>query len=184
MKKPWFTWLASRPLALNLLWMLPILAGCAPMRDSEAGRRAPTPPTHAWLPAIGPAPMRFQAPDPISHATLPPLAMEDPPAGPPLARTEPSAAATSHPASATPPGSPLPAPPSTGPAPAPTAPNAQPGSPPLLAGPEAPIVTPQMLVQFFKPVGSNNLGGVWSTPVFIPPNPPPTKSSTATYQSR
>jgi hypothetical protein len=51
-----------------------------------------------------------------------------------------------------------------------------------LGSPE-PIITPQMLVQFFKPVGSNYLGGTWSLPAFVPPNAPVTKPSTATYQS-
>ena len=44
------------------------------------------------------------------------------------------------------------------------------------------IVTPQMLIQFFRPTGTNNLLPGLMTPVFAPPTPPGL-SSTAVYRS-
>lgn len=137
-----------------------------------------------YLPAVGPAPLRIQPParPPAGGVVLPPLVMKDPEP----ARVDPSAgaAATNGLASA--------------------AGSSATNRPPVLAdlppiSTEAgatlvtevgagdvipqPIFTPQMLVQFFKPYGSNLVGGVWNVPAFLPPPSVPTRSSSATYRS-
>jgi hypothetical protein len=40
-----------------------------------------------------------------------------------------------------------------------------------------------MLLQFFRPVGSNYIGGTWVVPPFIPPTPPSPPASSAVYRS-
>jgi hypothetical protein len=108
---------------------------------------------------------------------------------PPTPEPDPAVAATNQPTSllAVAP-SPDSAPAADTPVYGPPAPDAfgPPPPDPTLSMPSADaIVTPQMLVQFFKPVGSNCLGGAWSVPVFVPPNPPAqTRPSTATYRSQ
>jgi hypothetical protein len=157
-----------------------------------------------YLPALGPAPLRILSPRlPGRTALLPPLAMFDPPALPP---PSPPAATSNLAAQALSPGPTAPAgftgpngpvfmassaapntsvaPPAPGYPPAPPDPAGAFELDPSLGGAApGPIVTPQMLVQFFKPVGSNCVSGAWSVPAFVPPNPPSPRPSTATYQT-
>ena len=203
MKKVCRSFPASLPVplsALRFLWLLAAF-GLGPAALAAVGSehgsadllsRAPASP-HVYLSVLGPAPLRIHSPSlPSPTAQLPPLPMFDPP---PPASSPDSATnqAAKPPSGATPV---LSAP--TAPAlPLLLAPGPEvygPPSPDEAAGlvadstvgalPSAPIVTPQMLVQFFKPLGSNCLGGTWSVPVFVPPSPPATKPSSATYQSQ
>ena len=176
-------------------------AGAELMRHPPAGIRS-------YLPTLGPSPLRLYSPAPPMHAAqLPPLAMTDPPPesagasgglepafqGPPL----PPGFSYQSPAPAAPDtaGNPPVPPEPMGPAEPPPVgdgsavpPVGAPGG--LLAAgfenaPPGAIITPQMLVQFFKPTGSNYQGGGWSVPVFVPPSAPATtRPSTATYRSQ
>ena len=134
---------------------------------------------HSYLPVLGPAPLRIQKSNaPLPTLVLPPLAMEDPPPVQPMASPTTNNPVVKKGATSLP----------TVKATADSAPPPlelvnPPGEPMFSFGTAAPIITPQMLVRFFKAVGSNHLGGAWSVPVFVPPSPPPSKSSTATYQS-
>lgn len=193
--------LPGRPPALpdgpRFLWFLAAVCltqatlGAAAPPESGASALQPrkSAPPNAYLPALGPEPLRITYPrnQPLV-AQLPPLAMFDPP---PPAETPPPDSTTNQVVEVTPPVPPAPPAPPTLPPDLPAY-----GPPPsgvtsplvfdptLPAPPSMPIVTPQMLVQFFKPVGSNCLGGAWSVPMFVPPDPPATKPSTATYTSQ
>lgn len=152
-------------------------------------------PARVYLPAVGPAPLRMQkAATSAPPASLPPLAMTDPPPRPAAELTSTNLSANLP---APPTGEPAPA---VAPVPAPTAPApiertpmpGNGGSPLLVEGGaddrgSGPIVTPGMLVQYFKPVGSNLVAGTLGVPVFLPPTTPassPVKSSSATYRSQ
>lgn len=166
--------------------LTPVAAGATDTAEHGAtalvARPAPANAKGGYLRALGPAPLRILSPDlQTPPVQLPPLAMFEPPPTP-----EPAVAVTNQSAgllAATPPTAPADDTPFYGP-PAPDA-YGQPPPDPTLAMPSADgIITPQMLVQFFKPVGSNCLGGAWSVPVFVPPSPPTqTRPSTATYRS-
>ncbi len=154
----------------------------APTPGAAAHLPRPAGSPKAYLPVLGPAPLRVSFPPAVTRtAQLPPLAMFDPP---PLPEPVPPDATTNQLVELGPPAPPPPPPAPTayGPPP-PEAATSLVFDPALGAAPPEAIVTPQMLVQFFKPVGSNYLGGTWSVPMFVPPSPPATKSSTATYQT-
>lgn len=161
-----------------------------------------------YLPVVGPAPLRLtrRLPPPAS-ASLPPLLLTDPTTAERASGDDPAPApdpTTNLPteAASVPPLLPTDAvlaglPPTAtqeltaGPADPASASEALPWPPsvpaPLPAGPAAPsaapIVTPQMLLQYFRPIGSNYVNGAWSIPVFVPPVPPPAPQSSATYRS-
>jgi hypothetical protein len=168
--------------------------------------RAAAGPT-GYLPVVGPAPLRLVRrlpPPPI--ATLPPLFLIDPPVAeqpagdnPPPVPTPPhnapeaaysrpvlptDATLAGFPATAAQEGTASAADPATLPEPVPWPPSVP--APPTAGAPlppVAPLVTPQMLLQYFRPSGSNYLNGAWSIPVFVPPVPPPPPQSSATYRS-
>ena len=50
--------------------------------------------------------------------------------------------------------------------------------------PKPVIVTPAMLTEYFRPAGSNLIGGAWTVPVFVPPTTTQQRSSSATYRSQ
>jgi len=161
---------------------------------AEAGASVqPPPPKRAanpYLPVLGPLPLRVSFPAPPGPPPqLPPLAMSDPPPPPeplPTSGMTNQAVATAAAPPVAPPADALSATgefPIYGPPP-PEANSSLVFDPMLSGAAPAMIVTPQMLVQFFKPVGSNCLGGVWTMPVFVPPDPPAQKSSTASYRSQ
>lgn len=163
-----------------------------------------------YLPVVGPAPLRLtRRLPPPPPATLPPLLLTDPPIAERLSGQNPPPAPTTNTTANLPPeaanvppvlptdavlaGFPTPATqeptawsadPASASEPLPWPPSAQ--APPT-AGPTlssaAPIVTPQMLLQYFRPIGSNYVNGAWSIPVFVPPVPPPAPQSSATYRS-
>lgn len=187
MKKHCLSWLAKRTVpperarAILLVTMAFLAqARCGPLLFAAVGDSLPVrragKSDHPYLPVLGPTPLRIQT----SNATprmvmLPPLLMEDPP---PQTNSENSKATEAGGAAAT-----LVAATLTNSLPSSMESNALVRTPLLNINAGAGIITPQMLVQFFKPLGSNNLGGLWSVPVFVPPSPPPPKSSTATYHS-
>lgn len=167
--------------------------------------RTPLPGRRPYLPAVGSAPLRVLAAAPsTTRVAFAPLAPE-----PPVTTGSPE----SDSAGGSGPGKDPAAAPGAGPAPAvgpvlvstadPTATSGGPGVglPAVPGGPEAgsgllvdpavsavapTVITPQMLVQFFRPTGSNLLGGAWSVPVFVPPTAPPAavRPSSATYRSQ
>lgn len=159
---------------------VPDAAGAAPPPPDSRGRASAGSRTSgAYLSRLGPAPLRVvRAATPATNYVLPPLAMKDPDPSP-EGQKPTNAAPSSPPAPSVPDRPPEPPGPVAG----------GPGS--LLVDPAAdprmvpPIYTPQMLVQFFKPLGSNRVAGAWSVPVFVPPSTPggPTRSSSATYVS-
>lgn len=159
----------------------------APVTSHQQARDRVVPKTPpGYLPRLGPPPLRVLRPRPASTNgyVLPPLAMKD--VEPPV-ETNKSDAAT-PPASASAPATTASVPtlfPALPPVPDDTAPLVKdPGV--ELPAPGA-IFTPQMLVQFFKPAGSNRVAGGWSVPVFVPPvlpsAPGPVRSSSATYST-
>ena len=149
-----------------------------------------------YLPVTGPAPLRFQAPAaPREVVPLPPLRMVDPP--PPVspppdlasARTNSLAGQKGAPptasqaaalaASGGTDGSVLPVAPPPGNDLPPVAGESLPPSSAV-----SPIVTPQMLVQFFWGAGSNAPPRAFVMPTFVPPSPPDVApSSSATYST-
>lgn len=152
-------------------------------RMSVEGRREGRA-TRAYLTAIGPIPLRIRRPSvPGPVVVLPPLAMRDP---------VPSAEATRTNLTAE-----IPKPASTGPSGDPDMGGAEESSSTGLdasttdsSGADArvtPIVTPSMLVQYFKPTGTNAPGAGFAVPVFVPATPPVStggRSSSATYRLR
>ncbi len=173
----WLHWVVGCATALALL---PTVTAAAPSPSpGEARPRAGFRPGGSYLSTLGPVPLRVRRTKaPSSVLVMPPLAMRDPVPPPESATTN----APPGPPPSPPPEERLPevGPPLAG----------SPGS--LLVDPQAegraptPIYTPQMLVQFFKPAGSNRVAGAWSVPVFLPPSlpPGPTRSSSATYISQ
>ena len=146
-----------------------------------------------YLPAVGPSPLRFQSPPArVIAIALPPLQMgtEEPPAPPvpvDIAPVEiavtPLAPAVAQPATSN----------AIAPTPTPTATNVvtaiAANRAPTVIVPEteaAPVVSPQMLLQFFqtKAASSTNREVSVMTPLgFNPARPAPTPSSTAAYIS-
>lgn len=169
---------------LAVLLAVPLLSwGAAPPADSHYALRSRKEPktTRAYLPTVGPIPLRIRRPAaPSVPAVLPPLAMRDPEATTQATRTNlvaeiPTDTAKSNPDEVPEEGglvdgrNPL-----------------EPGGP---DGNVSPIVTPGMLVQYFKPAGTNAAGGGISVPVFLPASPPPStvpggNVSSATYRSK
>lgn len=196
MKKPCLSFRANPPAQAKriscILFAAAISLTLAPAWATETAERgAASPPPKrtsskgGYLQTLGPAPLRILSPDLQTPAVqLPPLAMSDPPPVP-----ETADAATNLPAplrASGPPADFVPADdiPFYGP-PAPDALGQPPPDPTLSMPSSDVIITPQMLVQFFKPVGSNCIGGAWSVPVFVAPSPPTqTRPSTATYISQ
>lgn len=179
MKKAWLSSVAPLRLRLSRVPALGLLAtalAAAALAAGAASPRAPTRPGGSYLPTLGPAPLRILPVKPfVTPAILPPLSMKDPVAAPAAGDTN---AANAGAASASAASS------SLGPVPSPA------GSPPSLlteAGAaetsSGPIYTPQMLVQFFRPLGSNLVSGAWNVPVFVPPSVPASRPSSATYRS-
>lgn len=152
-----------------------LLAGCAVVLNSAFG---------AYLPQLGPSPLRFR-PLPTFTATVAmflPLRMDD--------ATLPTNAEIVNPATNSPPMEslePLGPPPNAEIAALGATNSAAPAAsdppPVVLDGPVR--ITPQMLVDFFKPV----LNGTNAAPVtapggpFMPPQPQPPSPSSATYKS-
>ena len=157
--------------------------GAATVAEHGATALTPHPAASAntYLSVLGPAPLRIYSPLlPARVALLPPLAMFDPP---PLPVPTSADSTTNQLVQLGPPAPPPPLAPGTYGPPPPEASTSLVLDPTLGGSPPDSIITPQMLVQFFKPAGSNSLGGVWSVPAFVPPNPPATRPSTATYRS-
>lgn len=182
--------LLARPARLSRSILILAAVGLAPAawgaatvveRDVPAYLPHPAASANTYLPALGPAPLRIFSPlIPARVALLPPLAMFDPPPLPVPASPD---STTNQVVELGPPAPPPPLAPATY-GPPPPEPSTSIVLDPTLGGsPPDSIITPQMLVQFFKPVGSNCLGGAWSVPAFVPPNPPATRPSTATYRS-
>ncbi len=152
-----------------------LLAGCAAVINSAFG---------AYLPQLGPSPLRF-CPLPVFVATVamfPPLRRDDPVS--PLNAEVVNTATNLPPAENLEPlGPPAPVP-AEGVAigGADTATQAAAGQPPVALD-RTLTITPQMLVDFFKPV----LNGTNAVPMMAPAGsfapPLPTPSSSATYNS-
>ncbi len=173
---------ASRPLWLGVAASIAFL-GHAATAGPPPGERTTTARPHrstsasgTYLPILGPMPLRLLRTNslPLPHFVLPPLLMSDP--APPT--SPPKAGGTSD-------GTP----PILGPEPPPLEPPVTEPGPPFadpLVNPEArqAIVTPAMLTEYFRPAGSNFIGGAWSVPVFIPPTATGQRSSSATYRSQ
>ncbi len=141
--------------------------------------------SRAYLSSVGPAPLRVEVPTvPVHGTVLPPLAMND---------TDRKGSGAGRDGAGTKVLSAIPSPtvPASGGEGASVTPNPLPagGSSSLLVGPGAedasvaPIVTPSMLVPYFRPVGGNAVRGVFALPVFVPPTVPTSKPSSATYRS-
>lgn len=149
--------------------------GCAIFTDGAGG---------AYLPHLGPSPVRFQtaAPAKAIAPTLPPLRMDDTILVPTNAVADP---ATNYPPIETlePLGPTWPGAASLTPAATPTNFMAAPTTQPLVAIEGSPAITPQMLADFFQqhPVGTNAAAVSPWAGSFVPPSPP---SSSATYRSR
>lgn len=155
-------------MSVKLCWLI-LVAGCSPVVNGSSG---------AYLPALGPSPLRFRAPPVLVTATvtLPPLRMTDPV---PQIATNPAESVSTN----LPPADwseflesiwPLTAltnvtgPPLTGPTVS-VMPTAQPT-----------VVTPQMLIDFFRNAGAGtNPPPAAAVGVFTPPAP----ASSATYRS-
>ncbi len=165
--------------------------------------------SRGYLPKLGPAALRFQRPVELQTVRwmLPPLRMDDLPE---IDRTNAAIASTNAPANGTNPAVAR-ADGSTNTAPANTEPlgphippelaalmamingasagtnitqPAMPPPPPPVVVDHGPVITPQMLVQFFKPAqGTNTTTSVLVPGGFLPPQPPP-PSSSATYKSQ
>jgi hypothetical protein len=182
----------STVLALLLLAATPLRAAAGPT---------------GYLPVVGPSPLRLtRRLPPLPPPTLPPLFLADPPVAeqpagenpPPVPTPTPTAPEAANrlpvlptdatlagfPPTAAQEGTASAADPATVPEPVPWPPSvpAPPAAGPPLP-PGSPLVTPQMLLQYFRPSGSNYLNGAWSIPVFVPPVPPPPPHSSATYRS-
>ena len=156
--------------------VLTLLAGCCLAQSMDA----------AYLPGIGPAPLRFQI-RPAFVATvsmLPPLQMLEP-AVPSEARDVNATVASVDVDAPTTPTAPAPSPDTiqSSEAVAVTPPLQAPAEPAPTV-PAAPVITPQMLIEFFKPVGrTNSAEAVVVSGAFLPPQPPPAPtSSAATYR--
>lgn len=167
------------------------VATCWVVVVSTAAWAAPT----GYLPSIGPAPVRYQPPAPPANpGRLPPLAMTEStnaPAyvAPPVTTISHSSktASSSNVTSMTNAESLL-VPPSLGPVASEEETWSEAISNPFLVSPfsTAPLVTPQMLLEFFKPGNTNNnFSPGFHVPVFIPPLPPSSApSSRAIYRSQ
>jgi hypothetical protein len=137
----------------------------------------------AYLPALGPAPLRFQSP-PAFVATvsmLPPLRSAE------AEVLEPEPAVTNEAAAAEPPVV-QPAAPAVSAERKNTLAEAVPPvesapPPPPVEIPATPIVTPQMLIEYFRPsaTGTNAGTSVIIPGAFLPPQSAPPSSSAATY---
>ncbi|KAF0171169.1 MAG: hypothetical protein FD161_4383 [Limisphaerales bacterium] len=153
----------------------------------------------AYLAVIGPAPLRFEGKvRPIARALalLPPLLMQDPLPPAPLTNAVTQATATNPPPETLTTNLPVavvphlpvvPTFPATnppvvllpGPLPPPTGPLLGP-----LFDPNDPnsLLTAQMLIHYFRPLGTNAAGASVAVPLFIPPRAaPPPPSSTVRY---
>jgi len=122
-------------------------------------------PAGSYLPKIGPAPLRFQAPGkgPDISALLPPLAMSDPA---PLEEFIGPPASTNAPVAIEPLADPAPAP----------------QEPRVTAQPSEPLLSPQMLMQFFNRDATNHNVNVLVPYQFNPPPANiPAPPSRATY---
>lgn len=149
-----------------------------------------------YLPATGPAPLRFQKPAPVASLVLPPLLMHDPvPPAPEAAVAKPAPVVAKAPAAAEAPVA-APAQPTVTPAPAPAPVAIQTNAmnvvvpPPTLlptttSDTNAPaVLSPQMLLHFFNQRNAPNRATTIVTPVeFSPARPPAPPSSTSTYIS-
>lgn len=150
----------------------------------------------AYLAVIGPAPLRFEArarPVPRARALLPPLLMQDPlPPAPPTnavtqttATNPPPAMVTTNLPVAVAPHLPVVTTVSvTNPPPLVLLPGPLQPTGPLLGPLFDPnsLLTAQMLIHYFRPLGTNASGANVAVPLFIPPRPaPPPPSSTVRY---
>ncbi|MGD1085882.1 MAG: hypothetical protein ABSA47_14190 [Verrucomicrobiota bacterium] len=129
----------------------------------------------AYLPVVGPVPLRFRAPAPpvtnLVRMTLPPPDAA-PVSPPPVAEV---AAKTNAPPVAPSPAAPVPEA-------NPTAISNTPGPVAASAVPE-PMVSPQMLLRYFNRT-TNGISSAITTPMeFAPPIPAGRPSSTATYST-
>jgi hypothetical protein len=162
--------------------------GAATPADSHYTLRTRKEPktTRAYLPTVGPIPLRIRRPAPPSvPAVLPPLAMRDPEPAPQSTRTNLVAEIPTDMGKLSPDD------PADGGADIGAGGD---GRNPLDPGGTdanvSPIVTPGMLVHYFKPASSNAPGGAISLPVFLPASPPPPSTvpggnvSSATYRSK
>lgn len=165
-------------LGILLLAILALGAGAAsPPPDSHSAARSGVKPgkgPRTYLQTVGPAPLRVEPRAvPVHGTVLPPLAKDDPVRK--LSDPAREAASTNHAASIPAPFEPS----SLGPT----------GAGSLLSGtnPEdavvTPIVTPSMLMQYFRPMGTNGFGAGVAFPVFVPPTAPVSRPSSATYRS-
>ena len=153
-------------------------------------------PTPVYLPVLGPGPLRFRAPPPPpgDRPVLPPLPKGD---EVPIVKEEPVMPYLVPDLSTllTPPA-PLALPPPVLDEPAPTvikasSPVLAPSATTTISGPvvesdSGNLLTPQMLVQFFRSQAgrTNGTGTILAVPAFTPPPPPtPPPSSTATFST-
>ncbi len=148
-----------------------------------------------YLAVIGPAPLRFEGrarPTPRAIAMLPPLLMQDPVTPAPPTNVVALATTNPPPPTVTPPAVtntalvttitvtnppivllPAPIPPATGPLLSPMFDPNDPNS----------LLTAQMLIRYFRPVGTNGAGTSVIGPLFLPPPPAPPPASKATYST-
>lgn len=152
-----------------------------------------------YLAVIGPAPLRFEGrtrPVPRALALLPPLLMQDP-----LPPAPPTNAVAQTTATNPPPETVTVAPPAPVLTNLPIATTLTATNPPvvLLPGPLSPtgpllgplidpndpnsLLTAQMLIHYFRPLGTNASGASIITPLFTPPRPASPPSSTVRYST-
>jgi hypothetical protein len=150
-----------------------------------------------YLPAVGPAALRFRSPEPPGGVpALPPLSLMESPvsdgvAGATNAAARPVGAgsgaeggrgtAIAGSGAGVGRGEPVPQPVSV------AGRKAEGVDPEWVVTPggggTTPLVTPQMLLQYFRPVGSNYVNGAWTVPVFVPPLPGPGTAATPAASS-
>ena len=132
-----------------------------------------------YLPAVGPAPLRFRpAAPPAANLVKMPLPPPDPPpAAPPSAAATPSAAAGTQANTAAPAAAPSSATVLL------TATN-NPAAPEAAAPGSDPRISPQMLLRYFTPSTNGPAGGIIAPLDFAPPVAPKPASSTATYSTQ
>lgn len=180
-------WIARLPAVCRWAVLASVAAWAGGVVVTGVGAGVPGRGKRPYLPVVGPAPLRLL---PVAEAgrrpAFAPLVDVDPLT---TAEVDEGVAPAGYDLSpATPSEPPVPVVVPAAPA---VATDPLPGGSGLLVDPaygvSAPVVvTPQMLVHFFRPSGSNQVGAGLAVPVFIPPSAPPamTKPSTATYRAQ
>ncbi len=132
-----------------------------------------------YLPAVGPAPLRFlPAAQPAANLVKMPLPPPDPPpSAPPSTAVLPPAAAGTQAKTNAPAAGPLPATVLLTATNTPAAPEAAPSG-------ADPRISPQMLLKYFTPSTNGVAGGIFAPLDFAPPAAAKPASSTGTYSNQ